>query len=109
VKQRRNPHATIDAINAHQDRIIASRIRRNPELIELARQNLRRWMRKDCSSPRPIFCEWQQILDRLTPTEIARFLLSDTPMARRLQQSSPFAGILTDTELAGIRHQHEEN
>lgn len=37
--------------------------------------------------------EWQRILDHLSVGEIADFLMSDTPMARRLRQSSPFLGL----------------
>jgi hypothetical protein len=34
----------------------------------------------------------------LSRFEIADFLRSETPMARRLRQSSPFAGLLSQTE-----------
>ena len=60
-------------------------------------------MTRDGKSPRTVFCEWERILTRLNAREIARFLRSDTPMARRLRQSSPFAGVLTEAERKRIR------
>ncbi|MGZ8939525.1 MAG: hypothetical protein ACXW32_09980 [Limisphaerales bacterium] len=107
--KRRNPHQRIDDINSHQDRIIASRLRRDRHVLEIARDNLRRWIRRDGRKPRPVFLEWQRIIERLTPNEIATFLTSDTAMARRLRQSSPFAGVLSEVELSAIRKAHAKN
>jgi hypothetical protein len=104
----RMSHAVIDRINAAQDRLIASKLCRNRRVIEVARNNLRRWITRDGRSVRSAFQEWDRILDRLTPAEIASFLRSDTPMARRLRQSSPFAGVLTDAERRAIRRKHEK-
>lgn len=101
-------HAAIDATNAEEDRWIAARIRRDPHTLQIARRNLRRWMARDGRNVRPVFLEWRRILERLTPGEIADFLRSDTPMARRLRQSSPFAGILTEAERRAIRRRHEK-
>lgn len=86
-------HLDIDAKNELQDRLLARRLRRDTRLIGLARGNLRRWKRRDGKQPRRVFVEWQRILDYLSPSEIADFLVSDTPMARRLRQSSPFMGL----------------
>lgn len=101
-------HATIDRINRSQDRLIAARLRRDRRVLRTARQNLRRWMARDGRNVRPVFQEWQTILERLTAREVADFLSSDTPMARRLRQSSPFAGVLTDLERRGIHRMHEK-
>ena len=99
-------HKTIDRINAEQDRLIAGKLRRNPGLLRLARNNLRRWSARDGRRVRPAFVEWSAILSRLTRAEIAEFLGSDTLMARRLRQSSPFAGALSDAERRRIwRHE----
>lgn len=50
-------------------------------------------MARDGRHPRKVFVEWQRILDYLSAKEIADFLASDTPMAQRLRQSSPFMGL----------------
>jgi hypothetical protein len=86
-------HKDVDVNNELQDRLLARRLRRNARLIGLARANLRRWKTRDGEQPRRVFVEWQRILDYLSPSEIADFLVSDTPMARRLRQSSPFMGL----------------
>lgn len=104
----RMSHAVVDRINAAQDRLIASKLGRNRRALRIARENLRRWMARDGRKVRPVFREWDRILDRLTPAEIANFLRSDTPMARRLRQSSPFAGVLTEAERRTIRQKHEK-
>src|SRR5262245_8887856 len=98
----------IDRINAAQDRRIAARLRRDTRVLRLARANLKRWMRRDGRTVRSSFQEWNQILTRLSRAEIADFLLSDTPMARRLRQSSPFAGVLTETERLALIRRHEK-
>lgn len=104
----RNPHEIIDKINAAQDRAVASKLRKDPGLLRAARRNLNRWMARDGKAIRPVFREWDLILKRLTPAEIADFLRSDTSMAKRLRQSSPFAGLLTPQEDGTIRRKYEK-
>jgi hypothetical protein len=86
-------HRDIDLKNELQDRVLARRLRRDTHLLRLAQANLRRWKARDGKRPRPAFVEWQRILDHLSANQIADFLVSDTPMARRLRQSSPFMGL----------------
>ena len=96
-------HQTIDANNEMQDRLLARQLRRDSRLLRRAQANLRRWKRRDGKRPRPAFVEWQRILNYLSPNEIADFLVSDTPMARRLAQSSPFLGIFPERSRTGRR------
>lgn len=86
-------HLNIDAENEWQDVLLARKLRRDSTLLRLAKSNLRRWARRDGKRLRPVFHEWQRILEYLSRNEIADFLISDTPMARRLRQSSPFLGL----------------
>jgi hypothetical protein len=104
----RTSHVVTDRINAAQDRLIAARLRSGRRALRIARENLRRWMARDDGKVRPVFLEWRCILVRLTSGEIADFLQSDTPMARRLRQSSPFAGVLSEAERRAIRRRHEK-
>lgn len=99
-------HRFIDRTNAAQDRQIAARLSRDGRLLTLARQNLRRWMARDGRQVRPVFQEWQAILTRLTRAEIADFLRSDTPRARRLRQSSPFMGLFHQAARQRPRPRH---
>jgi hypothetical protein len=101
-------HRVLDQVNATQDRRIAAAIRRDPRLLRAARTDLRRWMAADGKRARPVFREWHAVLHRLTASEIATFLCSETPLARRLRQSSPLAGILTEAERQVIRERHEK-
>jgi hypothetical protein len=55
-------------------------------------------MARDGKRVRPVFAEWCRILERLSANEIADFLLNDTPLARRVRQSSPFLGPLVESE-----------
>jgi len=94
-------HRDIDARHELQDRLLARRLRRDASILKQARANLRRWKRRDGKRPRRVFVEWQRILEYLSANEIADFLISDTPMARRLRQSSPFMGLCPKTDLRG--------
>jgi hypothetical protein len=96
-------HATIDRRNAEQDRFVARRLRYDPRILREARANLRRWAARDGELIRPVFAEWRRILDCLNAGEIADFLVSDTPLARRLRQSSPFAGLRSPKARRGNR------
>ena len=90
------------------DRATADKIRRDPSLIEIAKANLRRWMQHDAGFVHPVHAEWRDILNFLTPEEIADFIESDTPKANRLRQSTPVTGILSEEERLAILHHHEE-
>jgi len=87
-------HARIDETNLAHDRATAQAIRRRPELIEIARANLARWIAQEGSSVHPALQEWSDILQFLGPSQVADFIESNTPKANRLRQSSPFIGIL---------------
>ena len=101
-------HQVLDRVNADQDRRIAATLRRDPRRLGAARAALGRWMAADGKRVRPVFREWHAVLRRLTVREIAAFLCSETPMARRLRQSSPLAGILSDAERQAIRRRYEK-
>jgi hypothetical protein len=61
-------------------------------------------MAHDGKCVRPVFAEWRRLLERLTANELADFLISDTPLARRLRQSSPLAGLLPPAGRRAFRH-----
>ena len=88
-----NPHAKIDEENRNRDRRVAAALRSNRDLVQVAQDNLRRWLRLEGNKGHPTLLEWQAILDFLAPDEIADFLESRTPKAERLRQSSPFVGL----------------
>ena len=71
-------------------RIIAARVRAQPELLAVAHANLQRW---NCPERAP-WREWSVILSSLTVEEIANLIEQDDEDACRMRQSAPFAGIL---------------
>jgi hypothetical protein len=106
--ERKWDHHEIDRANEAAALLIAKRLRHDRELHLAARANLQRWMARDGDHPRAVFQEWNLILQKLTRDEIADFLESGTPRARRLQQSSPFMGLLERGEIEEVERVHEE-
>jgi hypothetical protein len=75
----------------------AEKIAANPELLEIARANLRRWREKAGAQVPRYLEEWRRILERPWP-EIAAAMTGFDDEAIRLRQSSPFAGVLNAEE-----------
>lgn len=98
AEMREHVHAAIDRRNAEADRLIARRLRWDPKLLRAAHANLKRWIAKEGKEPAPVLLEWALILDVLTRTQLADFLERGTSKARRLRQSTPFMGLLTERE-----------
>jgi len=92
-----NPHQAIDEENRRRDQRLAALIRRDPAIIELAVRNLAAWAKRWGES-NPAWEEWRQLLLMLTPVQLADFLESRTPKSERLRQSTPFLGVLKETE-----------
>ncbi len=95
----------------YQDRVsleMASRIARGlpsrPDWIDLARDNLDRWSRRNHDSPALIRCyeEWLAILRRPVE-EVCDILTQEDDEGQRLRQNSPFAGALTPQEVWDIK------
>ena len=93
-------HELIDDISLELGRCTAARLRQQPELLQLARENLARWSRLNASAPALLCCyaEWRDILNR-SLEEICQLLSSESEEARRLRQNSPFAGVLSAREV----------
>jgi hypothetical protein len=87
-------HSEIDRRSLEHDRATAAALRRHPELVEVARANLERWISQAGVPVHPALAEWRKVLFFLTSAQLADFISSDTPMANRLRQSSPFVGVL---------------
>jgi hypothetical protein len=77
--------------------VIAQRLIRDPTLIEHARRNLRRWAAKQPEAKPRWMAEWRAILRRPV-AEVAGLLAEPSERAARLRQSTPFAGVLADSE-----------
>ena len=95
-----NPHQAIDAENRERDRRVAALLREDPDIVKLGLRNLAAWAAR-WGETNPAWEEWRQLLERLTPNQLADFLENRTPKAERLRQSSPFLGVLQAAELSG--------
>jgi hypothetical protein len=86
VDPRDNPTELLDA---EMHRRIAARIRRDPGVIAETRPRLVRIMAREPPPPDPALQEWLDLLLMATPDQVADFIASGTPRARRLRTSSP--------------------
>jgi predicted unusual protein kinase regulating ubiquinone biosynthesis (AarF/ABC1/UbiB family) len=100
-------HSELDEISLALARGVADRLRVQPELLDLARNNLARWSRQNASSKSLLRCyaEWQDILSRPVE-EICARLVAETEEGQRLRQNSPFAGVLSAAEVWEIKARH---
>lgn len=87
--------------------LVADKLVRDPSLIGVARANLKRWLDASSGSPNPAHTEWLELIDRLPLVAILEILRTDSENNRRLRQSSPFAGILTNEERWRILRTYE--
>lgn len=83
----------IEQLNDEIHRRVAERIRRDSTVINQARERLERWLSQGGTDPEPAWLEWKVALAMLDPSELADFLDSKTPRARRMRCSSPFFGL----------------
>ena len=97
-------HGNIDRVSLALGRRVAERLRRQPELLDLARDNLTRWSRQNASAVSLLRCyaEWQEILRRPVE-EVCALLCAETEEAQRLRQNSPFAGALPPSEIWAVK------
>ena len=99
-------HPWHDQLGLLYHRAIAEKIRRQPALLEIARDNLRRWLAAEPDViPSQARREWQRILASEDVTEIIRIMTDPSEVGHRRRQSTPFVGILTDEERRAIRDQ----
>ena len=101
-------HRRLEEQSLALHRVIARRVSQNPELLTSVRERLS----KDIHSGRfsisltVAMQEWLDLLDTSSLEQILELLLDQGENARRLRQSTPFAGILTQEERRGILEKH---
>ena len=97
-------HEWIDRRSRALHDAVAARIEASPQLLDVARANLTRWLR---TNPAPALLEWQHVLAVTPLPELLELLRSDGERAARLRQSSPFAGVLTLQERQSVLDRHD--
>ncbi|QGZ55077.1 hypothetical protein [Paraburkholderia acidiphila] len=78
-------------------RLIAEKIRRNPALLNTARENLDRWTKNPRNRAELYLIEWRTIIDQGVDKTID-LMTNPGEHATDLRQTSPFAGILSEAE-----------
>lgn len=92
-------HNFIDLFSLMLHAGVAEKLRLNSqEVLQIAQKNLRHWLSIEKSSRNPALLEWQEILKKNTPEEIIKIITQDTDEGQRLRSSSPFVGVLSETE-----------
>ena len=92
----RSDHDRLDERSLALHGLIARKVLADPALLEAVRDTVRRWLEMD-GSPRLALTEWERILSG--PAEqVAQLLTERSERANRLRQSSPFCGILSESE-----------
>jgi len=76
---------------------IADKLRNNPELWAVPKNNIIKWKDRR-KSIMPSITEWEHILDKHSKNQILALLESDSEESTRLRSSSPFTGILSEIE-----------
>jgi hypothetical protein len=94
-------HQMIDLVDLAVHRAIVRKIRREPKLYGRARRTLARWERVKRACPPPLR-EWKLILRDNDMNAVFRILTRTDDEGDRLRSISPFRGILTQREVAGI-------
>ena len=94
-----HPHQLNDRMRLFTHRAIAAKIDASPSLLGKAGANLERWrIRSFDGVLPPALQEWRDLLDALPWPALRDILTSDCEESNRLRQSTPFTGILTQTE-----------
>jgi hypothetical protein len=91
----------VDLFSLSLHRAVAEKMITNEaEVLRIARSNLERWLKSPSFEgvERFALLEWQNILNNHRPDEIRSLMTAETDDGQRLRSSSPFAGVLTQTE-----------
>jgi len=89
-------HQRIDQRSLALHRAIADKLRENPALLEIARDNLDRWSAANGRS-QPYWDAWREIL-RLPLEDILSRMVEQSERMDAMRQATPFAGILSPRE-----------
>ena len=93
-------HQFLDRLALAYHYAIAARLIVAPEeVLDIARDNLRRWLKIHAgSSTSYALEEWQHLLDTRTVPELIAIITEDFDEGQRLRQSTPFVGVLPESE-----------
>ena len=90
-------HRLLEARSLAMHAVISQKIERDPELLDIPRNNLKRWRARWGKEAPAWYDSWCEIMKRPWP-EIAAIITEPSEESARLRQSSPFAGVLSAEE-----------
>ena len=98
-------HQFLDAIRWRCHQIMAERIRRDPSLLRIPRQNIERWLALDAydEGEKRSVLEWAPLLEETQLDELIKRMTDPGEEGQRMRQSSPFVGVLHPGERDEIR------
>jgi hypothetical protein len=97
----KNGHRTAELRSIELHRLVAERLREEPELLERARTRVADWIVDGGPVPAYAAKRWRALLNRPLPVILAA-LTEDSEEMRTLRSSSPFAGVLSQDERVGV-------
>jgi len=102
-------HSRREIQSLQMHRRIAAMIQHDPEaVICKALRNLKSWMAsREGAATQAALGEWLGLLEKLSPEEVASFIVCESERAARMRQNSPFAGVLTPKEVWAIKRGNE--
>ena len=98
-------HQRIDRRSLALHRAIAEKLREQPALMEIARENLERWSLSGGRS-QPYWDAWRELLGRPLP-EVLDLLVDPGERMTAMRQATPFAGVLEPAERWAIYERFE--
>ena len=90
-------HQEIDERSLALHRLIAEKIRRDPQLFTRAKETLARWRKSVCAASQPHLEDWERLLG-LGVDACLNAAVEESERATALRQTSPFAGLLSNQE-----------
>ena len=94
-------HRHIDARSRALAIAVADQLRHQPELVDVAKQNIAAWMKGSSSGVRSALAEWDIALNG-SIDDVIELLTSEGGKSVRLRQSNPFAGVLSSKQRTEI-------
>lgn len=92
-----NTHQEIDNRSLEMHRLVAKKIRENPELFQSAVDTLANWRAIVCESSQPYLREWETLFSQGCEAAL-KIAEEGSEKAAAMRQCSPFCGILTHQE-----------
>jgi hypothetical protein len=102
-------HDFIDKRSLELHRLVAGKIRQQPELMDFVREKLNCSLSESrlSDSCKDALREWQTILSCLPLNEVLDLITQDSDEGQRLRHSTPFSGILSQRERLDVLRRHE--